>query len=226
MIFNRTKQETRTEKEIRAYFRRVRAKWAAMIAAAQDRRGPWPREFLDEQEELLTYLLLRRATDIARASARDIITANDLDRGLLPEFGEPVTKQLLKDARAHAKSVVSTTVDLIGPKSDLRRGDDAYRRKRLATAFSDSRAEGLAITHTTASRSAGQLTIATLLGDDVERDWEWITEGDGNVCPICRPLNGKLSSVWRLVAPGGPPAHPRCRCDLILRFLTTRRFRK
>lgn len=224
MIFNRDKQEKKTEAAIRAWFRKIRSQWAAVIAANQ--RGPWPASFLDKQEDELVALLLLRSTDIARASARDIISANDLDGGLLPGLGEPLTKKLLDDSRKQAKIIVASTVDKIGPKADLRRGDSEYRRERLAVAFSDSRAEGLAITHTTASRSIGQLTIATLLGDDVERDWEWLTEGDGRVCPICRPLNGNLSSVWRLVAPGGPPAHPRCRCDLILRFLTTRRFRK
>lgn len=43
---------------------------------------------------------------------------------------------------------------------------------------------------------------------------KWVTERDGRVCPICIPLRNKPESVWRRFFPEGPPAHPRCRCDI------------
>jgi hypothetical protein len=42
----------------------------------------------------------------------------------------------------------------------------------------------------------------------------WVTEHDGLVCKICRPLNGQRESVWVHIFQSGPPAHPNCRCRL------------
>ena len=59
----------------------------------------------------------------------------------------------------------------------------------------------------------------------------WRTEKDDRVCPVCRPLDGKVPDLWepvlrtlvapggtraisQIVANGGPPAHPNCRCYL------------
>lgn len=42
---------------------------------------------------------------------------------------------------------------------------------------------------------------------------EWVTAGDDRVCPICRPLNGKIYTLDQ--AEGLIPRHPRCRCMII-----------
>ena len=42
----------------------------------------------------------------------------------------------------------------------------------------------------------------------------WVTERDGRVCPICRPLDGQVDVDWEDQFPNGPPAHPNCRCWL------------
>lgn len=42
----------------------------------------------------------------------------------------------------------------------------------------------------------------------------WITELDGKVCAICRPLHRKRFEAWADSFPEGPPAHPNCRCFL------------
>jgi len=59
----------------------------------------------------------------------------------------------------------------------------------------------------------------------------WRTEKDDRVCPVCRPLDNKVPDLWepvlrtlvapggtraisQIVANGGPPAHPNCRCYL------------
>ena len=41
---------------------------------------------------------------------------------------------------------------------------------------------------------------------------EWLTAEDEKVCDICRPLDGKLFDVDSTEL---PPAHPRCRCDIL-----------
>lgn len=47
-------------------------------------------------------------------------------------------------------------------------------------------------------------------GDDI-----WMTEEDARVCPICGPLHGSRRRVWGRIFPDGPPAHPRCRCEIV-----------
>lgn len=42
----------------------------------------------------------------------------------------------------------------------------------------------------------------------------WWTEQDAKVCPICEPLHGKERTTWSRHFPKGPPAHPRCRCNI------------
>ena len=48
----------------------------------------------------------------------------------------------------------------------------------------------------------------------------WYTERDGRVCPICAPLHRTPEAVWGPVSPGGPPAHPNCRCWLTYRTVS------
>ena len=42
----------------------------------------------------------------------------------------------------------------------------------------------------------------------------WVTEKDGKVCPICKPLDGLPYSIWGNKFPSGPRAHDNCRCFL------------
>ena len=44
----------------------------------------------------------------------------------------------------------------------------------------------------------------------------WITSVDERVCPICGPLHGVVVPLTAQFDGGfdGPPAHPRCRCDI------------
>jgi hypothetical protein len=84
--------------------------------------------------------------------------------------------------------------------------------------ISAERAENIAITEVTRAITAGELGAIALalalaiLDEEPERVWN--TEADARVCPVCRPLHRKPETVWRGTAPGGPPAHPRCRCWL------------
>lgn len=89
--------------------------------------------------------------------------------------------------------------------------------------FSAGRAASVAITETTRAitqgeRWAGALIARRLAGRMVRR---WKTERDADVCPICKPLDGKPefgADGFAATMPEGPPAHPSCRCELIYRF--------
>jgi hypothetical protein len=85
--------------------------------------------------------------------------------------------------------------------------------------FGEGRAEGMAITEVTSAISAGETWLAiwastAILGSDREIIVSWHTEHDARVCELCGPLDGRPREQWQMAFPGGPPAHPRCRCWL------------
>jgi hypothetical protein len=102
----------------------------------------------------------------------------------------------------------------------------------LVSALGPERDAVTAATATTAAQTAG--TNAARLPVEAagfQMITRWVTERDGKVCPLCKPLDGKVPDLWGLVletavapggtrardaviASGGPPAHPNCRCYL------------
>lgn len=94
--------------------------------------------------------------------------------------------------------------------------------------FAPERAQMVAVTETTRAYAEGNRTAYQDSGIVVR--WEWRTNNDEIVCPICGPLNGKqlgleASNDWRGYLPdeivrmakkpiNGPPAHPNCRCGV------------
>ena len=89
----------------------------------------------------------------------------------------------------------------------------------LAPGFSKARSVMIAITETTSARSGGVMLYASLLrvvGLAVTEVWE--TQEDERVCPVCGELHDTTKDVWGVDYPGGPPAHPNCRCRLRLEW--------
>lgn len=77
------------------------------------------------------------------------------------------------------------------------------------------RAELIAQTEVTRATAQAKLRV----GEEVDaiKGVYWLTARDERVCPICRPLDRARRGRNGLF-PGGfdaPPAHPRCRCDLV-----------
>lgn len=86
------------------------------------------------------------------------------------------------------------------------------------TLFGEPRADVIAITETTGALSEAELESSniatTAAGSGLIVDARWFTAEDERVCPVCEPLHNTAYAVFSIYFPGGPPAHPRCRCRL------------
>ena len=129
--------------------------------------------------------------------------------------GKLVTK-MSRTTRKRVGGIVADWIESGEPLPDL--------EKRLLNvkefAFSRKRAQLVAITETTNSYAAGEITAGREmenLGFQYQKEWQ--TVRDDNVCPICRPLHGErvdgIMSYFETVTGDallGPSAHPGCRC--------------
>lgn len=98
---------------------------------------------------------------------------------------------------------------------------DATQSEMKATvdrAFNEDRRERIGITETTVALMWGALFYQRLMARrGVEIELIWYTQEDERVCPICGALQGARQEDWSQQFPKGPPAHVRCRCDVIAR---------
>lgn len=78
--------------------------------------------------------------------------------------------------------------------------------------LSRSRATLIAQTEIIRAHAEGQLDAFKEMGvEELRVNVEYTTVGDDRVCPICRPLEGRVFSIES--ARGVIPQHPRCRCS-------------
>lgn len=104
-------------------------------------------------------------------------------------------------------------------------------RDEIEAAVGEEPAKTAIVTNTTRATTASQGSAGDDLGRaaNVTMTAVWVTEKDGKVCSICRPLDGKTVDRWEavldanvvgadaraaIVGQMGPPAHPNCRCRL------------
>ena len=85
---------------------------------------------------------------------------------------------------------------------------------RLGRIYSPIRAEMIAVTEVTRAAAEGEREVVAELAKEGIRMYEvWQTRNDELVCPICGPRHGKrVGDGWN--SSQGPPAHPRCRCNI------------
>lgn len=87
-------------------------------------------------------------------------------------------------------------------------------RDKLGRVYGPYRASMIATTEVTrASVEGGRLVADELARQGIRLVEVWQTAKDELVCPICAPRDGQPEgSNW--TRNDGPPAHPRCRCDV------------
>lgn len=107
-------------------------------------------------------------------------------------------------------------------KDGIKPPSDRLKPTDLADDLGPQNAETIGITETTAAGTEGELDARTQAEKklDITVTVTWSTEKDSLVCPICRPLDGTTEDQWGEKFRDGPPAHPRCRCEL--RYVTQR----
>ncbi|MEM1225917.1 MAG: hypothetical protein AAGJ40_09470 [Planctomycetota bacterium] len=78
----------------------------------------------------------------------------------------------------------------------------------------DAKREAITSLSTVASRAEifGKNRIKDLYDESIASIWQ--LDPFSNVCPICMGLAGTPERIWRKEFPGGPPAHPNCRCHI------------
>jgi len=87
----------------------------------------------------------------------------------------------------------------------------------LEPLFGPVRAEAIAVTEITRALSQAEAMYAKELAErDLELQERWLTAEDEKVCPICGALDHTLKDKWGQEFPDGPPAHPNCRCQVVL----------
>jgi SPP1 gp7 family putative phage head morphogenesis protein len=86
--------------------------------------------------------------------------------------------------------------------------------RELEGTFGAARAERIAVTEVT--RIFTEMTRAAEDANPDTTGFRWLTANDELVCEICGPMAGQIRSKngqWPFGV-SGPPAHPRCRCDI------------
>lgn len=96
--------------------------------------------------------------------------------------------------------------------------------KLLEPTFGPVRAEMIAVTEVTRAYSEATTEYQRLLSEEygITMVRVWKTRNDELVCPICGPLNEKDEGDWPADQKSGPPAHPRCRCGMGLKYVKRR----
>lgn len=91
---------------------------------------------------------------------------------------------------------------------------EVARQISIETGMARNRSRTIARTEIIRAHAEGKLDTFDALGlEGVEVLAEWSTAGDDKVCPLCRPLEGKVFSLAE--ARGMLPRHPNCRCTWV-----------
>lgn len=138
-----------------------------------------------------------------------------------------VNRKSEQQAELVASWILSKLQVSVGDHIRQARAGEAALGVYLVSLWGSGYDEGLAITETTRAITSGEDVVV----DQFERREQgggrrrptiaprtlqkiWHTQRDEKVCPICSPLDGRTDVIWAVEFPGGPPAHPHCRCYL------------
>ena len=186
--------------------------------------------------------MAKRGADKPRSAgdvAGDIIAAggtgagiSDVQQSAMVRQGVASTaKQAAEVARANIEAA-KEIVDAAGKGWATTPPSKANVEEVLTQAIGPARDATTAATEVTKAAVGGTNGVKPVVEDrGYNLITRWRTEKDDRVCPVCRPLDNKVPDLWepvlrtlvapggtraisQIVANGGPPAHPNCRCYL------------
>ena len=187
----------------------------------------------DERRKELTLILLAVFLASVRQHVGEMLAGEPMDDATMVAVNREALAKAGALAAESASSAISTAREIVTASAEvLATGTAADVESVLVSALGPERDAVTAATATTAAQTAG--TNAARIPVEAagfQMTTRWVTEKDSKVCPLCRPLNGKVPDLWGLVlenalapggtrardsviANGGPPAHPNCRCYL------------
>jgi HK97 family phage portal protein len=131
------------------------------------------------------------------------VDPSDLAVKLAPEWNAYIAKrkaQLEDTTRRYLSTLVGANTPITSRVLDV--------------AFGDRRAEIIATTEYTNMSSMVTMKMQEYLKNaGLDLNVYWQTQEDEMVCSVCRSYNGKQQDVWQTP----PPAHPYCRCYIVLK---------
>lgn len=167
-------------------------------------------EIEQDAKEKITAILLLLFTSSAMAHGAEASAVEAAGLAFAEQRAAEVSSQLVANTRARLSAPLGGS----GGAGQLSAADIAAARSRqVVTALGPERASTIAVTETTVATSAGgERGVEGTIG---LREFDlWYTAADDRVCPRCGPLHATKRSQWSTQFPGGPPAHPRCRCRI------------
>jgi len=121
------------------------------------------------------------------------------------------------------QGLVSTTEKIVQSAIAYSMGNEGATLGRvmemLEPAFGRQRAMAIAVTETTRANAQAMRGLQEhyAASYQVLMTRVWQTNRDELVCPVCGPLHNKPEKYWSDRFPDGAPAHPYCRCGIVLR---------
>lgn len=121
------------------------------------------------------------------------------------------------------QGLISTTEKIVQSAIAYSMGNEGATLGRvmemLEPAFGKQRAMAIAVTETTRANAQAMRGLQEHYAQSYQvlMTRVWQTNRDELVCPICGPLHNKPEKYWVDKFPDGPPAHPYCRCSVVLR---------
>jgi len=172
-------------------------------------------EMRDELAALVSAIIARAAMEYVRENAQpvgvDLADAATAIAAWADEHGRTVSASIVDNTRKlveRAARSARTVKELM---------------ERIAVRFSPAHAEQVAITEVTRAISRGGEELQRRLEmQNVRTVRRWLTAEDERVCPVCAPMDHTTfeSGAWvRAGLASGPPAHPRCRCWVVVEYV-------
>lgn len=166
-------------------------------------------EFTAIIENIYTTAIIESSKKLSATSAITTDVANAYSIAYSKKYAAKFVKGINETTRTILKDEVTKAV------ADGLSTTELADNIKFSTAFSETRSDVIARTEIVNANIQGNLE--SWRQSDLVKEVEWYTGIDERVCPICNSNHKKVVAMGSPFPSGAlhPPAHPRCRCDLL-----------